>query len=101
MQAKMKAIPDWRLLSNRDADQTQRSNSQVAQNRNMVGGFFPPSNLAFYGAADEPVGSLRRQQDVVDSDAVVLNPCTRLIIPKCVAMRLGMAGEKSIGKAEV
>ena len=53
-------IRDKGLLSNRDADQTQRSNVQLAQNRNMVRGLFPPSNLSFYGATDEPVGCLRR-----------------------------------------
>ena len=88
-------------MSNRDAEQTQRSNGQVAQNRNMVRGLFPPSNLTVDVTTDEPVGSLRRQQGVVDSDAVVLNPCTRLIIPKCVAMRLGMAGAESVGETEV
>src|SRR5690348_10047427 len=40
--------------------------------------------MLVYPRADEAVGGLRRQEAVVDADAVVLLPGTRLIVPERV-----------------
>ena len=95
------SIPIRTLLSNRDEGQTQLSNGQFAQNGNMVGWLLPTPDLALDGTADEAVRSLRRQQNMIDADAMVLNPCTGLIIPEGIAMRLGVAGPESVGQAQI
>ena len=47
------------------------------------------------------IGGLRRQQDVIDADAVILGPGAGLIVPEGVAMGLGMAGAPGVGEAEI
>src|ERR1700712_2842661 len=38
---------------------------------------------------------------MIDSDAMVFNPCARLIIPEGVAVRLAMAGAKRVRKPQM
>ena len=50
-------------------------------------GFSQPRTCLSMPAVDEPVGGLRRQQQVVDADAVVLLPGAGLIVPERVEAR--------------
>ena len=52
-------------------------------------------------AAVQPVGGLRRQQQVVDADAVVLLPGAGLIIPERVEARVVADRANRIGQPEI
>ena len=51
--------------------------------------------------ADQPVGGLRRQQHVVDADAVVLLPGAGLIVPEGVEAGSSVERAHGIGQAEM
>src|ERR1700722_2927099 len=55
--------------------------------RRMVGSLVAPSHLRVDRDRLQLVGGLRRQQQMVDADAVVLLPSACLIIPECVKAR--------------
>ena len=67
----------------------------------MIGGLVAATHLAVNGARLQSVRGLRRQQQVVDADAVVLGPGAGLIIPERVLVRLGIAGAEGIREAEI
>src|SRR5947208_1095292 len=50
--------------------------------RHMVGGLFPGADMTIDPRADQPIGSLRRKQEMVDPDTVILLPRAGLIIPE-------------------
>src|SRR5215470_14152420 len=52
-------------------------------------------------AGGDPVRRLRRQQQMVDSQALVAVPASGLIIPESVAMRFAMEDAVSVGQPEV
>ena len=45
--------------------------------------------------------ALRRQQDMIDADAMVLAPGTGLIVPEGVLSGCAMAGAEGVGVAEI
>ena len=49
----------------------------------------------------KPVGGLRRQQQMVDAQALVLLVGAGLIIPERVAVRLVVAGAERVGQPEI
>ena len=57
--------------------------------------------MAVDAGIDEPVGGLRRQQHVVDADAVVLGPGAGLIVPERVEAAGVAAGADRVGEAEI
>ena len=67
----------------------------------MVGGLLPAAGVLVDAGGDEPVGRLRRGQDVVDADAVVLLPGARLIVPERVDAGPRQAGAHDVGEPEV
>ena len=69
---------------------TARSPDQTT-NRHVVGRLFPSAHVLVDAGADEPVGGLRRQQHMVDADAVVLLPGAGLIVPERVEAGLSLA----------
>jgi len=46
----------------------------------VVRRFFPGAHIAVYPDADQPVAGLRRQQEMIDAQAMVFLPGARLII---------------------
>src|SRR5438105_699794 len=50
----------------------------------MVGRLFPGAHVFVDGRAGELIGGWRREQDVVDADAVVLLPGAGLVVPERV-----------------
>ena len=64
-------------------------------------GFSQPRGRGIDLAGLEPVGRLRRQQQMIDAEALVLLPGARLIVPERVAMRLVVAGAEGVGQAEI
>src|SRR5262249_5125058 len=67
-------------------------NRQFAPDRHVVRWLLAATHMLVDLAGFETIGSLRRQENVIDADAVVFLPGTGLIIPKRILMRLGMAG---------
>src|SRR5277367_909904 len=62
----------------------ERSRRQVDPHGRMVGSLVAPAHLLVDRDRLQLVRGLRRQEQVVDADAVVLLPAARLIIPKAV-----------------
>ena len=67
----------------------------------MVRRLLAAANLLVDGAALETVGGLRREQDMIDADTVILLPGAGLIIPERVLVGLGVAGAEGVGVAEI
>ena len=68
----------------------------------MVGGLGLPPRLLVDGAAGEAVGGLRREQQMVDADAVVELEGAALIVPEAVgATLIGVQGAEGLGEAQV
>ena len=64
----------------------------------MIRRLFPASRKTIDSRGGHAVGGLRRQQQVVDADAVVLLPGPGLIVPECVDPGARMAGAYRIGQ---
>src|SRR5215475_9674135 len=60
---------------------------QIDIDRNVVGGLVPSAHMAVDAGIDQPVRRLRRQQQMVNADTVVLDPCAGLIVPKSIEVR--------------
>src|SRR5262249_31406063 len=78
-----------------------RSYGEVDIDRNVIGGFLPGSDMLVDADVREPVRRLRREQQMVDADAVVLLPGARLIIPERENAPLVIGGAQGVGEAEV
>ena len=74
---------------------------EIDDHRHVVGRLFPSTDMPIDGRADEPVGGLRRQQDMVDADAVVLLPGAGLIVPEGVEVGAVAAGAHRVGQPEI
>ena len=57
--------------------------------------------MAVDAGIDEPVGRLRRQQQVIDADAVVLGEGAGLVIPECVEVAGVADRADGVGEAEI
>src|SRR5271169_3180143 len=68
----------------REFSSRERSRRQVDSHGRMVGGLVASAHLLVDRDRLQLVGGLRRQEQMVDADAVVLLPGARLIIPKAV-----------------
>ena len=73
----------------------------VGVNRHVVGRLLPGPHMLVDAGAGEPVGGLRRQQQVIDADAVVLLPGAGLIVPERVERRPSVVGANRVGQAEI
>src|SRR4029077_20634554 len=62
----------------------ERSRRQVDPHGRMVGSLVAPAHLLVDRHRLQLVGGLRRQQQMVDADAIVLLPSARLIVPEAV-----------------
>src|ERR1700691_2427255 len=78
----------------------ERSSRQVDPHGRMVGGLVPGSHLLVDRDRLQLVGGLRRQEQMVDADAVVLLPGGSLIIPKAVEARSVGGGAQGVDQAE-
>src|SRR5437588_241510 len=65
-----------------DSTLRRRVEIQLDPDRNVVGRLLPGAHVLVDAGGDEAVGRLRRQQQVIDPDTVVLLPGARLIIPE-------------------
>src|SRR3984957_16431355 len=65
----------------------ERSRRQVDPHGRMVGSLVAPAHLLVDRDRLQLVGGLRRQEEMVDADAVVLLPSASLIVPKAVEAR--------------
>ena len=74
-------------IDSRACGLTARSIVQIDLDRHVVGRLVPAAHMLVDAGIDEAVGRLRRQQQVVDADAVVLLPGAGLIIPERVERR--------------
>ena len=57
--------------------------------------------MAVDAGIDQPVGGLRRQQQMIDADAVVLLPGAGLVIPERVEVGCVADGADGVGEAEI
>ena len=57
--------------------------------------------MAVDAGIGEPVGGLRRQQQVIDADAVVLGPGAGLVVPERVEVGCVADGADGVGQAEI
>ena len=57
--------------------------------------------MAIDAGIDQPVGGLRRQQHVIDADAVILGPGAGLVVPEGVEVGGIAAGADRVGEAEI
>ena len=64
-----------------------RLDRQIDPDRHVVGRLLPGAHVLVDARRGEPVGGLRRQQQVVDADAPVLLPGAGLIVPERVEAR--------------
>src|SRR5580692_10400233 len=78
----------------------ERSRRQVDPHGCMVGGLVAGSHLLVDRDRLQLVGGLRRQEQMVDADAVVLLPGASLIIPKAVEARSVGGGAQGVDEAE-
>ena len=67
----------------------------------MVAGLLAAAIFLVDPGVEQPVGGLRRQQRMIDADAIVLLPRTGLVVPERVDAAGGMEGAQRVGEAEV
>src|SRR2546423_2770175 len=94
----------WHCCGRRGIIRQQRTSSikgKFDHHRHMVGGLFPAAYVAIDGGRHQPVGGLRREQDVVDPDAVVFLPGPSLVVPERVEARLVAAGADRVGQPKI
>src|SRR6266446_1358360 len=65
-------------------DLLRRLKVEVDPHRDVVRRFFPGAHITIDSHIDQPVAGLRRQQEMIDAQAMVFLPGARLIIPECV-----------------
>src|SRR5262249_17066677 len=78
-----------------------RLDREVRPYRHVVGWLFPGTHVTVDAGSRQPICRLRRQQQVIDADAVVLLPSAGLIIPErveswCVAGRAHGIGQSDV-----
>ena len=66
----------------------RRLQIEIDPHRDVVRRLLPGADVLVDADAGQPVGGLRRQQQMVDADAVVLLPGAGLIVPEGVVLRL-------------
>src|SRR5215831_210818 len=74
---------------------------QVDVDRHVIGWLVPAADMAVDARIDQAVGGLRRQQQMIDADAVILCPCAGLVIPKAVEVWIIAHSAYRIGQSEV
>ncbi len=74
---------------------------KLDKDRHVVRGLLPAPRRGIDLAGLKPVGRLRRQQQMVDAQALVLLEGAGLIVPERVAVRLVVAGAERVGQAEI
>ena len=55
---------------------------ELDPDRNMVGWLFPGAHMLVDAGGGQAVGGLRREQQMIDADAVVLLPGAGLVVPE-------------------
>src|SRR5579883_1186489 len=77
------------------------SQIEIDADRRMVGGFIAAAHFLVDRDARQPIGGLRRQQQMIDADAVVPLPAEGLEIPKRIEPA-GIGGRaQGVGQAEI
>ena len=74
---------------------------QLDPYRHVVGRLLPGAHVLVDAGGDEPVGRLRREQQVVDADAVVLLPGAGLIVPERVEAGIVRSRTDGVGQSEM
>src|SRR6185503_6683701 len=74
---------------------------QFHPNGHVVGRLLPAAGELVDAGSVEAVGRLRRHQDMVDADAMVLLPGAGLVVPEGVDAGLRVAGAHRVGEAQV
>ena len=98
----MEQSRDWlnavdRRLSSKGGGPTGRANDD----RDVVGRLVVGARALVDRGDFEAVGGGRREQQVIDADAVVLLPGAGLVVPERIMARLGMAGAQGVRQAEI
>src|SRR5215472_5321880 len=92
-----KAVPTRSLSPLRRGEATARLYREFAPDRRVVrGAVLGPGPLVDVAGGD-PVRRLRRQQQMIDPQALVAMPASGLIIPESVAVRFAMEDAVSVG----
>ena len=79
----------------------QVTDVELAPDRDMVGRLGLAALVLVDADGREAVGGLRREQQMVDAQAVVLLPGAGLVIPVGVLRPLDMDGAHRVGQAEI
>src|SRR5215831_12459368 len=74
---------------------------QLDKDRHVIRGLLPAARRGIDLARLQPICRLRREQQVVDAQALVLLPGAGLIVPEGVAVRLVVTGAERVGQAEI
>src|SRR5262249_13859400 len=74
---------------------------QIGPHRHVVGWFFPAAHVLVDARGDEPIGRLRRKEQVVDANPVILLPRARLVIPKCKRAGAVASGANRVEQPEM
>ena len=67
----------------------------------MIRRFFAPTGIPIDAASRHQIRSLRRQQEMIDANAVILVPRPGLIIPERIVERRRIGGAKRFGETKV
>ena len=78
-----------------------RLDRQFAPDRRVVGGAVLGPRLLVDVAGGDPVGRMRRQQQMVDPQPLVAVPAPGLVIPEGVAVRLAVEDAVGVGQPEI
>src|SRR5262249_31617064 len=77
------------------------SNIQFRPYRYVIRRLVAFAHMLVDAAILQPVQALRRQQNVIDADALVFAPGSGLVIPKGILAGLGVTGAESIGETQI
>src|SRR5262245_5880960 len=76
------------------------SNLYLDPDRHMVGRLLPSARKAIDACGGDSVGGLRREQKVIDADAIVLLPGAGLIVPERVDAGVRIDGADGVREPE-
>src|SRR5262249_15470726 len=73
---------------------------EIGPDRNVIRRLLPAAHVLVDADGDQPIGRLRRQQQMIDADAVVLLPGAGLVVPKRVRAGPVASGPDRVGQSE-
>src|SRR5260370_330394 len=74
---------------------------EIDPDRNVVGRLLPVAHMLIDAGRGEPVGGLRRKQEMVDANSIILLPGAGLIVPERKGARAIARGANSVRQSEI